>query len=129
MLSTDATGRGAGSAAELTVLHQWRPDFLAGSPWRVSTGITATLLDAQRNRVVYGVTPQDAQRTAFTVWQPSAGWSEWRWFANWRYDLDPQWTAYGGWALTHLVSESAASSIVQQRSGFSLSVGAGRRFN
>lgn len=125
---TDVSGRGTGQAVDLTLLHEWRPEFLDHTRWRVSVGASVDWLDATRANLVYGVTAQDEQRSTFAAYRLDPGISEWRVFTHWRRELDHRWVVYGSLTASELAGQAARSPIVQQRGGLGLSLGLGRRF-
>lgn len=124
----DLSGRAPGHGVDVSVLHEWRPEFLDHTRWRVSLGVAAGWLDGNATRLQYGVTPEDARRSGLPLYEPGSGLSQWVAFTQWRREIEGNWVAYGGVSATHLVGPAALSPITTQRGGVSMSVGLGRRF-
>lgn len=125
---TDLSGRGTGNGLDVTLLHEWRPEFLDHTKWRVSMGTSAEWLDATRANLLYGVTAQDAQRSAYAPYRLDGGWAEWRVFTNWRRELGSGWLAYGSLTASSLTGQAAQGPLTQRREGLALGMGVGRRF-
>lgn len=125
---TDLSGRGTGNSADLTLLHDWRPEFIDHRRWRISLGATVEVLDARRANLIHGITEEDAQRSRLPAYRLGAGTSEWRLFTNGQRELGDGWVAYGSMGFSRLVGEAAGSPIVLRPHGVSASVGLGRRF-
>lgn len=124
----DVSGRGTGSSVDFTVLHQWKPEFLDHRLWRVSAGVSVEALDARRSELLFGISPEDASRTAYSAFAAKPGFSQARGFLNWRRELPPSWVAYGGFNLETLVGSAAESPLTIRRTAPSLSAGLGYRF-
>ena len=125
---TDLSGRGTGKGMDLTLLHEWRPDFLDHTRWRVSVGTSAEWLDATRANLVHGVTEQDAARSGYAPFRLDSGWTEWALFANARRELGSGWLGYGSLTATRLLGQAANGPLVQHRQGLTVALGVGRRF-
>ncbi len=125
---SDVSGRGTGHSTEAVLLHEWRPEFLDHRRWRVSAGVATQWRNATQSRLLYGITPEDAQRTAYPVFEPTGGFSDARLFANWRRQIDTHWVAYGGMTAETLVRQVARSPLVDRPHSFTVSMGVGRRF-
>ena len=124
----DLSGRGTGSSLELTLLHEWRPDFLDRRLWKVSAGISAEALDARRANLIFGITADDARRSRHAAFTLDGGLSQLRGFVNWRRELTDSWVAYGSFTLEGLVGQAAQSPLTARNLGVSVSAGLGRRF-
>ena len=124
----DLSGRQTGNSLDVTALHEWRPEFLNHTRWRVSMGVTAEWLDARRANLVHGVTEEDAQRSAFAAYRLNAGLAGVGAFVNARRDFEAGWVAYGSVGLQQLVGQAGAGPLAAQRTVASVTAGLGRRF-
>ncbi len=125
---SDVSGRGTGHSTEAVLLHEWRPDFLDHRRWRVSAGVAAQWRNATQARLIHGVRPEDALATGYPAFDPGAGWTDARLFANWRRELDGSWVAYGGITAETLVRQALNSPLVERPRALTFSFGLGRRF-
>ncbi len=122
--SFDALGRGGG----------WFGDVSAGWEQRIGPHSALTLgssLSMGGDRYMqtyYGVTAEQAARTAYPVYTPRAGLRDAALYANLRHDYGSEWTLLSGANTTRLLGPAAESPLTGRKTGWGLNVGLARRF-
>lgn len=117
--NVDALGRGGGYFGEASLSHEQR--FSADTTW--IAGIAATLAGARNMQTYFGITPSQAARTPYPVYQPSAGLRDATLYANLRSQIAPRWVLLAGISATHLLGPAADSPLTFQRSGVAVNGG------
>ena len=105
--SVDALGRGGGHLSEISLSREQR--------WSPSTtwifGGSTTLAGARYMQTYFGVTTEQAGRTAYAPYTPGSGPRDVTLFANLRSQLGPRWVALAGVSATRLLGPAADSPL------------------
>jgi MipA family protein len=122
--SVDAFGRGGGNFGDVSFGRELRlsPDTV----WSWGGAISAA--GDRYMQTYFGVDEEQAARTGYPVYQPSAGLRDVSMFANMRTELSPRWVAIGGISASRLIGPAAASPLTKDRNGWGINGGIAWRF-
>lgn len=122
--SIDALGRGGGNFGDIGVSwqHRFGPDTLLTAGASLSAGGDRYM------QSYYGVTPEQAARSVYPVYAPSAGLRDISASINWRQDIDNEWIVLAGFGVSRLLGPAAASPLTYSRNGWAINGGLARRF-
>ena len=117
--SIDALRRGGGHFGELSLSRdqRWSPS----TTW--TAGVATTLTSARYMQSYFGITPEQAARTHYTLYQPGAGVRDATVFANLRSQIAPRWVLLAGTSATRLLGPAADSPLTFKRSGLAINGG------
>ncbi len=122
--SVDALGRGGGNFGDISGGWEHRV-----SPGTVFTaGLTLSAAGDRYMQTYYGISAEQAARTAYTAYEPSAGLRDIAASAGFRTDLGLDWILIGSGGATHLLGPAARSPLTTSRNGWGLNIGLARRF-
>ncbi|MEN9628563.1 MAG: hypothetical protein RJA10_1790 [Pseudomonadota bacterium] len=122
--TVDAFGRGGGNVGELRLRHEWPVSQML----TLSSGAALTVAGDSYMQSYFGVTPEQAQRTGYSVYSPGLGLRDLQLFTALRYELDEHWVLTGGPGLTRVLGAAARSPLTRKKQTWTLSAGAGYRF-
>ena len=123
-VSVDAFSQGGGWWADLAASRTWRLSPITKLQVGASFGFAGdTYLQAW-----YGVTPEQAARSGYPVYTPSEGLRDVGLGITLRTELGPRWGTFVNAGLSRQLGPAAASPLVEQAKGWSLSSGLVWRF-
>ncbi len=117
--SHDLLGHGGGGFGVLSVAREQRAS--PSTTWAV--GAAVTFADSRYMKSYFGVTPEQAARSAYAPFNAQAGWRDSSLFASVRSDIAPRWVALGGVSFTHLLGAAAASPHTRQVNSVAVNAG------
>jgi outer membrane scaffolding protein for murein synthesis (MipA/OmpV family) len=120
----DALRRGTGTLVDGNLSHTRR----LTDRTTLGTALSVTGGDSTYLRAYFGVTPEQAQRSGYAVYEPGAGVRDISLSIGTRTELSPAWAVFTGASASRLVSAAARSPLTFQRTGWSLSAGVVYRF-
>lgn len=123
-LTADLLGRGGGQTVDLSLGR----DFPAGERLIWSVGFNLAAASGEYMRRYYGVTPDEAQRTGYRVYEPHTGWRDLSVSTGWRMEINPQWVSFWGGSMGRLVGPAAGSPLTARPTHWELNGGIARRF-
>jgi MipA family protein len=120
----DASKRGYGTVVELGIRRDQRLTD------RTSMSIGAAVSGADRDymQTYFGVTPEQAQRSGYPVYQPGAGFRGLSVSLGATTQLTPRWLVFYGTGVSRLVDVAARSPLSFEPAGWGLSAGTAYRF-
>ena len=122
--SVDALGRGGGNFGDLSV--GWEQRLSPDTVFTLGSGLS--LAGDRYMQTYYGISAEQAARTSYPVYTPSAGLRDAALFANWRHDLGEDWILLAGAGANRLLGPAADSPLTRSKSTWGLSAGFARRF-
>jgi MipA family protein len=125
-ISIDALGRGGGEIGELTMSRSFPLPFAAGLG--ASVGGVLAFGSRRHMQAYYGVTPEQAARSGYPVYEPHAGVRDISLNAGLRYPFADDWVVFGGISAGRLLGSAAASPLTRERNTWGLSAGLAYRF-
>lgn len=120
----DALGRGGGTLGDV----QLSRDIALSPTLGLQGGVALGWADRRHMQSYFGISPEQAARSAYDVTPMSGGLRDLTVSAGWRRALAPQWAVFGGASATRLIDQAAASPLVRQRNSWALSLGVVYRF-
>ena len=127
----------AGASWSLDALHRGGGDYgdISGG-WdkaiapRTLLGVGSSLSFGARRYMqsYFGITPEQAARTSYAVFTPSAGVRDISAYANLRHDIGKEWTVLSGASTTRLLGQAAQSPLTGRTTSWGVSAGFARRF-
>jgi outer membrane scaffolding protein for murein synthesis (MipA/OmpV family) len=125
--SVDAFGRGGGNFGEFTLAreHRFSPRTTG------QAGVTLAVAGDRYLQTYYGISAEQAARTGYREYQPSAGLRDAMLFANMRMDLSDHyrgWVLLAGASATRLLGPAADSPLTRRVNSFGLSGGLAYNF-
>ena len=122
--SVDALGRGGGNFGDISGGWEHRV-----TPSTVFTaGVTLSAAGDRYMQTYYGISAEQAARTGYSAYEPSAGLRDVALSTGFRTDLGPDWILIGGGGATRLLGPAAHSPLTISRNGWGLNLGLARRF-
>jgi outer membrane scaffolding protein for murein synthesis (MipA/OmpV family) len=123
----------------------WNPDLLnhgggnyadTGLDWdhRLAPSLVLTLSagaswgDREHMQAYFGITPAQAQRTAYPMYAAGAGWRDATAQAKLRWEASKDWILIGSLGARRMLGPAAQSPLTQARDGWIVIAGVGRRF-
>ncbi|MEO5734404.1 MAG: MipA/OmpV family protein [Rubrivivax sp.] len=122
--SVDAFGRGGGSFGDIT--GAWESRIAPTTVLTVGSSLAAA--GDRYMQTYYGISPQQAARTRYAAYEPSAGLRDAALFTNVRHDIGNDWIVLGGVSLTRLLGPAADSPLTTRKTVYGLSAGLAWRF-
>lgn len=122
--SVDAFGRGGGSFGDVSLGYERKltPRTTVGA------GLSLSMAADRYLQTYYGVSPAQAARTGYAVYEPGNGLRDVSAALNLRTDLDPHWLLLGGLGVSRLLGPAAASPYAPKAANWSASMGLAYRF-
>lgn len=120
-----AVGGHHGVTGELGVSLILRP----AEQWTVVSSLEAQYGDRKYMEAYFGVSPDEAARTAYDPYPVGGGIKAHALTVEARYRATPDWTVLGRVQAKHLVGDAGDSPIVRDRDQFSVGLGVVRSFN
>lgn len=122
--TVDAFHRGGGNLVEVSLeREQW-----IGERTQLSWGTAATLGGPRYLQTYFGVTPEQAARTGYAVYDPSLGLRDVSAFVSLKTDLGAHFVVMGALSVSRVVGPAADSPLVVRATGWGLTTGLGYRF-
>jgi MipA family protein len=122
--SVDLLGRQGGGFGDISV--GW--DAPLSPHTKLNVGAALGLADARYLQTYYGISPDQAARTSYPVYQPKAGLRDASLTTNLRHDIGRDWILLAGASANRLLGPAAASPLTSARNAWALNVGAARQF-
>jgi MipA family protein len=122
--SVDLLGRQGGGFGDISA--GWETTLSPHT--KFSLGSALGVADARYLQTYYGISPEQASRTSYPVYQPKAGLRDASLYTNLRHDIGRDWILLAGASANLLLGSAAASPLTSARNGWALSVGAARQF-
>jgi len=122
--SVDALGRGGGSQGDVSLGR----GFSLGAGTNASFGVAVAFGNRRHMRAYFGVSPEQAARSGYPVYEPKEGLRDVSLSAGVRHEVSARWFVFGGLNASRLVGPAAASPIVREPTSWSVSSGLGYRF-
>lgn len=118
-LMVDALRRGTGAVVDISLGRDQRLTD------RTSLGYAVALSGGDSNymQAYFGVTPEQAQRSGYAVYEPGWGVRGISVSIGARTEVAPQWAVFYGASASHLVGAAARSPLTADRKGLVLSAG------
>ncbi len=122
--SVDAFGRGGGNLGDVSVQHELRlpPDTT------VAMGAALTIAGDRYLQTYFGISPEQAARTAYPLYTPPFGLRDVELSASLRHEFGAHWVALASTSLTRLVGPAADSPLVKRPGSVRLNTGFAYRF-
>lgn len=121
--NVDAFGRGGGNFGDVSLTHERQTALGA-----LSLGGSISLAGDRYLQTYYGVSAEQAARSAYAVYEPRSGLRDLSLFANWRKELDEHWVMHSGVGATRLLGPAAASPLAHSATSWGLNLALARRF-
>lgn len=123
-VTVDAFGRGGGNQGDVSVGKLWAltPTTTLGA------GLGLGFAGDRYMQSYFGVTPEQAARTGYRVFEPSSGLRDIAFSLNGRTDLGHPWAVFYGASVSRLLGPAAASPLTRQPSSWGLNSGIVYRF-
>lgn len=122
--TVDAFHRGGGNLVELTLeREQWIAERT-----QLSYGTSVTLAGPRYLQTYYGVTPEQAARTGYAVYDPSLGLRDVAAFVSLKTDLGAHFVVMGALSVSRVLGPAADSPLVVRATGWGVTTGLGYRF-
>ena len=123
-LSVDAVGRGGGDFADASIVREQR--ISSTTQW--SFGGSVAVASSRYMRNYFGISAEQATRTVYPAYNPSAGLRDATVFAGVRSELGPSWVALGGVGASRLLGPAASSPLTKRPNGWGINAGLAWRF-
>jgi outer membrane scaffolding protein for murein synthesis (MipA/OmpV family) len=123
-LASDLLGKGGGSVFDAGLVRE----FHLGPRSVVSLGTGFNFSNARYMQSYYGVTPEQAARTGYTVYTPGAGLTGAGVSIGWRGDINERWSAFAAAGASRMLGPVLDSPIVTGTRNWNLSSGLAWRF-
>lgn len=122
--SVDAFGRGGGNLGDVSIQHEQRlsPDTT------LAVGAALTIAGDRYLQTYFGISPEQAARTAYPLYTPPFGLRDVELSASLRHEFGPHWVALASTSLTRLVGPAADSPLVKRAGSVRLNAGVAYRF-
>lgn len=120
----DAFGRGGGNLVETKLQHDWP----ISSDLYLTSGVTVALGGPTYMQTYFGVTPEQAARSGYPVYEPDTSLRDLALFTSLRWDFSDDWVGTAGIGWTRMLGDAARSPLTQRRDAWSASAGIGWRF-
>lgn len=122
--SVDALGKGGGNFGDIGAGWEHR-----ASPTTVFTaGLSLSAAGDRYMQTYYGISAEQAARTGYPEYTPSAGLRDVAATVGFRTDLGADWIFIAGGGATRLVGPAARSPLTGNRNGWGINGGLARRF-
>lgn len=122
--SLDALGSGGGYVSDVGLAREWRLSPRS----TLQLGTTVTFAGDQYLQTWYGVTPAQAARSGYTVYQPEEGMRDVAAGLTLRTEFSREWAGFVGFSASRLVGAAARSPLVKQPGSWTASSGLAWRF-
>ena len=123
-LTVDAFGRGGGNQGDVSVGKAW-----ALTPaTSLAAGLAVGFAGDRYMQSYFGVTPEQAARTAYPVFEPGSGLRDLSVSLSARTELDHPWALFYGASASRLLGPAAASPLTRQTTSWGVHAGVVYRF-
>jgi outer membrane scaffolding protein for murein synthesis (MipA/OmpV family) len=122
--SADIFGRGGGNFGDVSL--GWEHRFAPATVVTLGTSLSAA--GDRYMQTYYGISEEQAARTAYPRYEAGAGLRDMGLFANMRHDIGHEWTVLAGASTTRLLGPAASSPLTTRKTGWGLNAGAAWRF-
>lgn len=122
--SVDALGRGGGNFGDIS--GGWEHRVTPGTVF--TAGVALSGAGDRYMQTYYGISTEQATRTGYAAYEPSAGLRDLALSAGLRTDLGLDWILIGSGGATRLLGPAAHSPLTKNRNGWGLNLGLARRF-
>lgn len=123
-MTVDAFGRGGGNQGDISVGKIWAPT----PDTSVGAGLAVGFAGDRYMQSYFGVTPEQAARTGYRAFEPSAGLRDVSMSLNARTDLGHPWAVFYGGSVSRLLGPAAESPLTRQRGAWAINGGVVYRF-
>lgn len=122
--SVDAFGRGGGNLGDVSIQHEQRlsPDTT------LAVGAALTIAGDRYLQTYFGISPEQAARTAYPLYTPPFGLRDVELSASLRHEFGPHWVALASTSVTRLIGPAADSPLVKRAGSVRLNAGFAYRF-
>jgi outer membrane scaffolding protein for murein synthesis (MipA/OmpV family) len=103
-------------------------DHALGEDTTMTLGASLVLADGHHMQTYYGITPEQAARSVYPVFNARGGLRDGSLFANLRHDIGDEWTLLAGSSVSRRLASAAASPLSQTPWSWSVNAAAGWRF-
>jgi MipA family protein len=122
--SVDVLGRRGGGFGDISA--GWETTLSPTTKFNL--GASLGVADSRYLQTYYGVSAEQAARTAYPEYRPKSGPRDLGVSASWRHDIGRDWILLGGANATRLLGPAAQSPLTSARNGWGTHVGAARQF-
>jgi MipA family protein len=122
--SADLLGRQGGGLGDLSA--GWETKLSPTTKFNL--GASVGLADSRYLQTYYGISAEQAARTAYPEYRPTSGLRDMGVYANWRHDIGRDWILLAGANATRLLGPAAQSPLTRARNGWGTNLGAARQF-
>lgn len=122
--SVDAFGRGGGNFGDVSVVHEQG----IGDGAVLNLGASLSFAGDRYMQSYYGVSEDQARRTAYARYEPAAGLRDVAVFAGVRGPLGPHWSYLAGVSASRLLGPTLDSPLVFRATGWGANAGLAWRF-
>jgi outer membrane scaffolding protein for murein synthesis (MipA/OmpV family) len=122
--SNDILGRDGGAVVDFGLARDFRPSRRS----YVSVGAGVSWADEQYMQARFGISPEAAERSGKPAYAPGAGLRDVALTAQWRTDIDRNWTVWVSGGVSRLLGPAADSPLTLQAAQAAVGVGAAWRF-
>lgn len=122
--SVDAFGRGGGNLGDVSVQHERR----LSTDTTVAVGAALTVAGDRYLQTYFGISPEQAARTAYPLYTPPFGLRDVELSASLRHEFGPHWVALASTSVTRLLGPAADSPLVKKTGSLRVNAGFAYRF-
>lgn len=122
----DMLGRGGGYFGDISGGLEHRLEGRRNSV--VSSSLVLTAAGDRYMQSYYGVSPEQAARTRYPVYEAAAGLRDVAWNVGFRTDVGEDWIFISGAGVTRLLGPAASSPLTGKRTGWGVNAGLAWRF-
>lgn len=122
--SVDAFGRGGGNLGDLSLQYERR----LSPTTTLSTGAALTIAGDRYLQTYFGISPEQAARTAYPLYTPPFGLRDVELSSSLRHEFAEHWVALAGVSLSRLLGPAADSPLAQRSGSVRISGGLAYRF-
>lgn len=123
-LTVDAFGRGGGNQGDVSVGKAW----VLTPATSLAAGLAVGFAGDRYMQSYFGVTPAQAARTGYPVFEPRSGLRDVSLSASGRTELAPPWAVFYGASASRLLGPAAASPLTRQPGSWGVNAGVVYRF-
>jgi MipA family protein len=122
--SVDLLGRQGGGFGDIGM--GWETNLSPTTKFNL--GASLGVADSRYLQTYYGISAEQAARTAYPEYRPQSGLRDMGIYAGWRHDIGRDWILLAGANATRLLGPAAQSPLTSARNGWGTNVGAARQF-
>lgn len=123
-VNLDLLGKGVGQTVDVSLGKDWK--LSPRLKWSVSTGVTWA--SGSYMRSYFGITPGEASRSGYSVYDPGAGLRDGRVGVGLRYEISRQWVVVANASAQRLLGQAADSPLTRSANQWGAGAGLGWRF-